>query len=53
MPELVLVHGMTACDYLLPSLRELSVWTRVHLIDLPGCGGSGDPPHAFLIEAVC
>jgi pimeloyl-ACP methyl ester carboxylesterase len=45
VPELVLVHGMTACDYLLPGLRELSAWTRVHLIDLPGCGGSGDPPH--------
>jgi pimeloyl-ACP methyl ester carboxylesterase len=45
VPDLVLVHGMTACDYLLPGLGELSAWTRVHLIDLPGCGGSGDPPH--------
>jgi pimeloyl-ACP methyl ester carboxylesterase len=45
VPELVLVHGMTACDYMLPGLEELSAWTRAHLIDLPGCGGSGDPPH--------
>jgi pimeloyl-ACP methyl ester carboxylesterase len=49
MPELVLVHGMTACDYLLPGLGELSTWTRVHLIDLPGCGGSGEPPHELTV----
>jgi pimeloyl-ACP methyl ester carboxylesterase len=49
IPELVLVHGMTACDYLLPGLGELSGWTRVHLIDLPGCGGSGEPPHELSV----
>jgi pimeloyl-ACP methyl ester carboxylesterase len=49
VPELVLVHGMTACDYLLPGLGELSTWTRVHLIDLPGCGGSGEPPHELTV----
>ena len=49
VPEVVLVHGMTACDYLLPGLGELSTWTRVHLIDLPGCGGSGDPPHELTV----
>lgn len=49
VPEVVLVHGMTACDYLLPSLAAMATWTRVHLIDLPGCGGSGDPPHELTI----
>jgi pimeloyl-ACP methyl ester carboxylesterase len=49
VPELVLVHGMTACDYLLPGLGELSIWTRVHLIDLPGCGGSGEPRHELTV----
>jgi len=49
LPEVVLVHGMTACDYLLPSLAELAGWTRAHLIDLPGCGGSGDPPHELTV----
>jgi len=49
VPQLVLVHGMTACDYLLPGLGELSTWTRVHLIDLPGCGGSGEPPHELTV----
>ncbi|ROP28433.1 alpha-beta hydrolase superfamily lysophospholipase [Couchioplanes caeruleus] len=45
VPEIVMVHGMAVCDYLLPGLAELARWTRVHLIDLPGCGGSGEPPH--------
>jgi pimeloyl-ACP methyl ester carboxylesterase len=49
VPELLLVHGMTACDYMLPGLAELSAWTRVHLIDLPGCGGSGEPPHELSV----
>ncbi|MEU4216420.1 alpha/beta hydrolase [Actinoplanes sp. NPDC026623] len=49
LPEVVLVHGMTACDYLLPSLAEMATWTRAHLIDLPGCGGSGDPPHELSV----
>jgi pimeloyl-ACP methyl ester carboxylesterase len=48
-PELVLVHGMTACDYLLPSLSAIAAWTRAHLVDLPGCGGSGDPPHELSV----
>jgi pimeloyl-ACP methyl ester carboxylesterase len=50
VPEVVLVHGMTACDYLLPSLTAMATWTRVHLVDLPGCGGSGDPPHELTVE---
>ncbi|MCU7727511.1 alpha/beta fold hydrolase [Actinoplanes sp. KI2] len=49
VPEVILVHGMTACDYLLPSLAAMSGWTRAHLIDLPGCGGSGDPPHELSV----
>jgi pimeloyl-ACP methyl ester carboxylesterase len=49
MPEIVMVHGMAVCDYLLPGLAELARWTRVHLIDLPGCGGSGEPPHELSV----
>jgi pimeloyl-ACP methyl ester carboxylesterase len=49
VPEVVLVHGMTACDYLLPSLHAMAGWTRAHLIDLPGCGGSGEPPHELTV----
>jgi pimeloyl-ACP methyl ester carboxylesterase len=49
VPEVVMVHGMTAADYLLPGLAELATWTRAHLIDLPGCGGSGDPPHELSV----
>jgi pimeloyl-ACP methyl ester carboxylesterase len=49
VPELVLIHGMTACDYLLPSLAAMATWTRAHLIDLPGCGGSGEPPHELSV----
>ncbi|MFF5292032.1 alpha/beta fold hydrolase [Paractinoplanes globisporus] len=49
VPELVLIHGMTACDYMVPGLRELATWTRAHLIDLPGCGGSGEPPHELTV----
>jgi pimeloyl-ACP methyl ester carboxylesterase len=49
VPELLLVHGMTACDYMMPGLGELATWTRAHLIDLPGCGGSGEPPHELTV----
>jgi pimeloyl-ACP methyl ester carboxylesterase len=49
VPELVLVHGMTACDYMVPGLGALSEWTRAHLVDLPGCGGSADPPHELTV----
>ncbi|GGR13278.1 alpha/beta hydrolase [Actinoplanes ianthinogenes] len=39
-----MVHGMGVCDYLMPAVGALGLWTRAHLIDLPGCGGSADPP---------
>jgi pimeloyl-ACP methyl ester carboxylesterase len=49
VPEMVMVHGLAVCDYLLPGLAELAGWTRVHLLDLPGCGGSDDPPHEMSV----
>src|SRR3954468_1366601 len=44
-PEIVMVQGFAVADYLLPGLAALGEWTRAHLIELPGLGGSGDPPH--------
>jgi pimeloyl-ACP methyl ester carboxylesterase len=32
-------------EYLLPAVRALGEWTRAHLVELPGFGGSGEPPH--------
>ncbi|MEV6843576.1 alpha/beta hydrolase [Actinoplanes sp. NPDC051411] len=49
VPEIVIVQGMTVSDYLLPGVGALSSWTRVHLIDLPGCSGSGEPPHELSV----
>jgi pimeloyl-ACP methyl ester carboxylesterase len=49
VPEIVMVQGMTVSDYLLPGLGALSDWTRTHLIDLPGCSGSGEPPHEMTV----
>jgi pimeloyl-ACP methyl ester carboxylesterase len=49
VPELVMVQGMTVSDYLLPGLAELAGWTGVHLVDLPGCSGSGEPPHELTV----
>ncbi|MGY1650139.1 alpha/beta fold hydrolase [Geodermatophilus sp. SYSU D01119] len=43
--EVVLVQGIGVADYLLPGLRELTRWTRAHLLELPGFSGSGEPPH--------
>jgi pimeloyl-ACP methyl ester carboxylesterase len=45
IPEVVLVQGMGVADYLLPGLTAFGRWTRAHLVELPGFGGSGDPPH--------
>lgn len=39
----VVVQGMTVSDYLLPACAALGGWTQVHLLDLPGYAGSGDP----------
>jgi hypothetical protein len=50
MPKIVMVQGLTVSDYLLPGLGVLSAWTRVHLMDLPGCSGSGEPPHELAVE---
>jgi pimeloyl-ACP methyl ester carboxylesterase len=43
LPQVVVVQGMTVSDYLLPACAALARWTRVHLLDLPGYGGSGEP----------
>ncbi|MDA0563912.1 alpha/beta hydrolase [Streptomonospora sp. S1-112] len=44
VPEAVLVQGLGVSRYLLPALAALGAWTRAHLLELPGFGGSGDPP---------
>jgi pimeloyl-ACP methyl ester carboxylesterase len=38
VPELVVVPGLGALGYLLPTVRACSAWTRVHLLDVPGFG---------------
>lgn len=40
---MVVVQGMTVSDYLLPACAVLGEWTEVHLLDLPGYAGSGQP----------
>src|SRR3954453_16024846 len=42
-PPIVVVQGMTVSDYLLPACEVLGSWTQVHLLDLPGYAGSGQP----------
>jgi pimeloyl-ACP methyl ester carboxylesterase len=42
-PPVVVVQGMTVSDYLLPACAALGRWTEVHLLDLPGYAGSGEP----------
>jgi pimeloyl-ACP methyl ester carboxylesterase len=49
VPEVVLVQGLAVADYLLPGLAAFSEWTRAHLIELPGLGGSGEPPHELTV----
>jgi len=43
VPPVVVVQGMTVSDYLLPACAALGSWTEVHLLDLPGYAGSGEP----------
>jgi pimeloyl-ACP methyl ester carboxylesterase len=43
VPPVVVVQGMTVSDYLLPACAALGRWTEVHLLDLPGYAGSGEP----------
>jgi pimeloyl-ACP methyl ester carboxylesterase len=50
VPEVVLVQGLAVADYLLPGLAAFGEWTRAHLIELPGLGGSGEPPHELTVE---
>lgn len=38
VPELVLVPGLGALGYLLPTARRCAATTRVHVLDLPGYG---------------
>ena len=37
-PELVLVPGLGALGYVVPTVHACASWTRVHLLDLPGFG---------------
>lgn len=39
----VVVQGMAVSDYLLPACAALAEWTEVHLFDVPGFAGSGQP----------
>jgi pimeloyl-ACP methyl ester carboxylesterase len=43
VPPIVVVQGMAVSDYLLPACAVLGEWTQVHLLDLPGYAGSGQP----------
>jgi pimeloyl-ACP methyl ester carboxylesterase len=43
LPPVVVLQGMTVSDYLLPACAALAEWTQVHLLDLPGYAGSGQP----------
>jgi pimeloyl-ACP methyl ester carboxylesterase len=45
----VLVQGMAVADYLMPGLAAFGEWTRAHLVELPGFGGSGEPPHELSV----
>jgi pimeloyl-ACP methyl ester carboxylesterase len=45
VPEVVVVPGLAVAEYLLPAVATLGGWTRAHLVELPGFGGSGEPPH--------
>ena len=38
VPELVVVPGLGALGYLLPTVHACAAWTRVHLLDVPGFG---------------
>jgi pimeloyl-ACP methyl ester carboxylesterase len=49
VPELVLIQGLAVADYLLPGLAAFGRWTRAHLVELPGAGGSADPPHELSV----
>jgi pimeloyl-ACP methyl ester carboxylesterase len=49
VPQVVLVQGLAVADYLLPGLAALGDWTRAHLVELPGLGGSGEPPHELSV----
>jgi pimeloyl-ACP methyl ester carboxylesterase len=49
VPEIVLVQGLAVADYLLPGLAAFGRWTRAHLLELPGLGGSGEPPHELSV----
>lgn len=50
-PTVVLVHGYVASsDYMLPTMRTLAPYARVHALDLPGWGQS-DPSCARLTLA--
>jgi len=47
VPPIVVVQGMTVSDYLLPACAALGTWTEVHLLDMPGYAGSGEPTRSL------
>jgi pimeloyl-ACP methyl ester carboxylesterase len=46
----VVVQGMAVSDYLLPACAALGSWTEVHLFDVPGFGGSGQPTRRLDVQ---
>ncbi len=50
LPPVVVVQGMAVSDYLLPACAVLAEWTQVHLLDLPGYGGSGEPTRSLNVQ---
>jgi pimeloyl-ACP methyl ester carboxylesterase len=42
---MVVVPGTAVASYLLPGVGALAVWTRAHVLELPGLADSGEPPH--------
>ena len=55
VPELVVLPGLGALGYLLPTVRACSSWTRVTLLDLPGFGSTrtaGSPADLASVAAV-
>jgi pimeloyl-ACP methyl ester carboxylesterase len=49
VPELVLVQGFAAAEYLMPALSTLAGWTCAHLLELPGYGNDDDPAQGVTV----
>lgn len=48
----VVVQGMAVSDYLLPACAAIAEWTEIHLLDLPGYAGSGEPTRDLDVRGV-